>query len=100
MDFVHLGMTTHYHTYSSAYRRAIAFRAEQLDGNPVVLVAAVVSKERWLVVHVEDKDVHVAVVVEVAISRAAARPLRRDSLSKRCRNILEFSVPHIAKDDS
>ena len=72
MDFIHLGMVAGNHAHARADGGAIALRSDQLDLDPVLLVAAIVAQQRRQIVHVQDQDVDVAIVVVVAESRAAA----------------------------
>jgi len=52
MDFVHLHMLPGHHADASADSGAIALGAEQLDLDPVLLVAAVIAKKRRRVIHI------------------------------------------------
>ena len=45
MNFIHLRVSAGDNAHARADRRAIAFRADQLDLDPVLLVAAIVAKQ-------------------------------------------------------
>ena len=72
MDFVHLGMLAGDNADAGADGRAIALCADELDLDPILLVAAVVAKQRRRVVHVQNQCVDVAIVVVIAEGRSAA----------------------------
>src|SRR5207302_753773 len=60
------------YTNASADGSAIALCADQLDLDPILLVAAIVAKQRRRVVHVQNQRVDIAIVVVIAEGRAAA----------------------------
>jgi len=72
VDFVDLGMLASDNADASSNGGAIALCADQLDLDPILLVAAVIAKERRWVVHIQDQSVDVAIVVIVAEGCAAA----------------------------
>ena len=72
MNLVDLRMLSGHHAHARADGRAVAMGAQQFDGDPIILVAAVVAQKRRVIVHVQDQHVDVAVVVVIAKGAAAA----------------------------
>src|SRR5437762_8198079 len=64
---------------ASAYRAAIRFYAFQLNFNPVGLSREVVSQQRRRLIEIDDDDVHIAVVIEIAKGVAASAMDRPDA---------------------
>src|ERR1700761_3237035 len=65
-------MLAGYHAYPRSDGCAIALGSQQFDLDPVLLVAAIISKQRRRVVHIENQNVDVAIVVVVSKRGAAA----------------------------
>src|ERR1035437_4352869 len=80
--------------------RAVAMGAEQFDVDPIVFVAAVISQQRRVIVHVQDQYVHVTIVVKVAKGAAAAGIYRSYPRAQILGNVLELRVSQIAIDES
>ena len=95
MYLIHLCVIPGDHANPCADRRAIAFRSDQFDLDPVLLVAAVVPEERRNVTHVEDDHVDVAVVVIVAERGTATGIVLGNPRPHFFRNILELPIPPI-----
>ena len=60
----------------------------------------VVAQQRWRFVQVDDENIYVAIVVEIAECAAAAAVLRDDPRPGFGRNLLETPVPEAAEDDT
>src|SRR5882762_8680903 len=70
--FVHLRMFGGDYTDARANGAAVGFCAYALDFEPVVFGARIIAQERRRLVHVDDGDVDVSVVVEIAEGGASA----------------------------
>jgi hypothetical protein len=66
MDLIDLRMLSGHHFYARADGGTITLGAEQFDGDPILLVAAVVPQKRRVIVHVQDQHVDVTIVIVVA----------------------------------
>src|SRR2546430_4129252 len=64
---------------ASAYGAAIRFYAFQLNFNPVGLSREVVSEQRRRLIEIDDDDVHITIVIEIAEGAAAAAMGRPDA---------------------
>ena len=95
MHFIHLHVFACDDPHSRTDGGAIALGSNQLDLDPVLLVAAVVVKQRRQVVHVQNQHVHAAVVVVIAECCTAAGETRADSGSHLRGNIFESAVAEI-----
>ncbi len=100
MHFVHLDVLTGDHSNSSPDCSAIALRSHQLDFDPVLLVAAVVTKQRRRIVQIQNDDVHVSIVVVVSKGRPATVEMLCDARSHGGRNIFESPVAQILVDQA
>ena len=98
MHFIHLGMVASYDANAGADRGAIALGADQLDLDPVLLVAAVVAQQRRHIVHVQNERVDVAIVVVVAESGAAAGEAFADARSHRRGHVFELAIAQVLVD--
>src|SRR5205807_8869325 len=78
-----------------ADRGAVALSPNQLDLDPVVLVAAVVAQERGRIVHVQNQDVDVAVIVIVAEGGAPAGEALADPRTYPGGYVLELPVAQV-----
>src|SRR5882724_4462113 len=67
---------------ASAYGAAIRFYAFQLNFNPVGLSREVVSEERRRLIEIDDDNVHITIVIEIAEGAAAATMDRRYSRAR------------------
>ena len=72
VDLVDLRVFSDRHASARANRAAITLRANQFEFDPIVLISPVISQERRSVIHVEDHDVDVSIVVVISKSAAAA----------------------------
>src|SRR5580704_19789407 len=79
-----------------ADRGAIARCADELDLDPILLVAAVIAQQRRRIIHIQNQHVDVAVVVVIAERGTATRKLLRNSRTHLRRNVLESSVAETA----
>src|SRR5258708_2603133 len=79
---------------------AITLRAHKLDLDPVLFVASVIAQERWQIVHIQNQRIHVAVIVVISESRAAARKMFGNAGPHLRRNILEASIAEILVDQA
>src|SRR5438876_7173600 len=79
---------------------AITLGAHKLNLDPVLLIASVIAQERWQIVHIQNQRIHVAVIVVVTESRAAARKMFGNARSHLRRNILEASIAEILVDQA
>src|SRR6266849_4887302 len=66
-------MLTCNHAHASANRASIRLGANALDLEPVILCVAIIAKKRRRLVHVNNDNVDVPIVVEVAECRSSAR---------------------------
>src|ERR1039458_3329137 len=98
MDLVYLCMLSGNDACTGADGCAITLGAEQFEGNPIVLVAAVVAQERWVVVHVEDQHIKTAIVIIVAESATATGESFCHTGAELFRYVLEFAISEIAVD--
>src|SRR6266850_1884537 len=87
--FVYLGVFGRDYTDARADGAAVGFCAYALDFEPVVFGAGIIAQERRRLVHVDDGDVDVSVVVEIAEGGASAAvrlsdggPARRADVDK------------------
>src|ERR1035441_4076281 len=78
VHLVHLDMFAGGDTHPRSNCGAIASGAHQLDLDPILLVASDIVKERRQIVHVQDEDIHAAIVVIVSKSRSAAGKTRSE----------------------
>ena len=83
-----------------ADRAAIGFHADQFHFQPVMIAAHIVAQQRRRLVEIDDQDVDVAVIIEIAKRAAAAgmdggyaRPRLFDQLFK-------FAIPQVAENDA
>src|SRR5215813_9839191 len=74
-DFIDLAVVAARYFHASANGGPIRARAHAPDHDPVVLVPAIVSQQRWRTVQIVDNDIHIAVVVEVAEGATTAQIL-------------------------
>src|SRR5260370_34308806 len=72
-----------------------ALGADEFYLDPVLLVASVIAQERWQIVHIQNQRIHVAGIVVISESRAAARKLFGNAGPHLRRNILEVSIAEI-----
>src|SRR5271169_4788342 len=100
VDFVHLRMLADNHAHTPSNGGAIAFGSHQLDLDPVLLVASIIAKQRWRIVHVQDEGVDVAVVVVVAEGGAAAGKMLGDAGSHFRRYVFEAAIAEIPVNES
>src|SRR5882757_1241865 len=70
--FVYLRMFGGDYTDARADGAAVGFCAYALDFEPVIFGAGIIAEERGRLVHVDDGDVDVSVVVEIAEGGASA----------------------------
>src|SRR3981189_3599179 len=79
---------------------SITFGAHELDLDPVLFVASVITQERWQIVHIKNERIHVTVIVIVSKCRPAARKMFANAGSHLRRNILEPSIAEILVDQA
>ena len=72
VHLVHLRMLAGRYAHPRSNRSTIALRPHQLQLDPVLFIAAVVAKQRRRIVHVQNQNIDIAVVVVVAECRAPA----------------------------
>src|SRR6516164_804543 len=72
MHFVDLRMGAGEDAHTRADRGAVRLRPDELDLDPVLGVAAVIAQKRRQIIHIQNQGIHVAIVVVVAKSGAAA----------------------------
>src|SRR5207249_4806895 len=97
---LHLASRFGLDSHSDAGRSPVRIRAGEREGDPVSgAVAAVVAEQGRGTVEVVDRDVQVAVVVEVRDRRSAARPALGESAPQRFGDVLELAVAEIAEED-
>ena len=93
MHLVHLRMCARYHAHASPNRGAIAFRSNQLDLDPILLVAAIVAKQRRQIVHVQNQSINIAVVVIVPERGPATGKMLADARTHLRETSLNFPPP-------
>ena len=60
--------------HGRANRAAIGIDPDQLDLEPIGLAAQIIAQQARRLVEIDDQDVYIAIVVEVAEGAAPARP--------------------------
>src|ERR1035437_10729658 len=75
---------------------AIALGSHQLDFDPVLLVAPDIVKQRGKIVHIQDQDIHTAIVVIVSECGAPAGKTLADAWPHLRRNVLEAAIAKIS----
>src|SRR5882757_6158317 len=88
-------MLPRHHPHARANRSAIALGAHQLDLDPILFVATLITKQRRQIVHIQNQHIHVTVVVVIAKSSAAAGELFADARPHLRRNVFETAVTQI-----
>src|SRR5882762_5542242 len=97
--FVYLGVFGGDYTDPRADGAAVGFCAYALDFEPVVFGAAIVAEERGRLVHVDDGDVDVSVVVEIAEGGASAAVGLSDGGPARSADVDETPLAEILVQD-
>src|ERR1700731_2584607 len=69
---IHLRMLASNHSHASANGAAIGSGADAFDLQPVVSRSAIIAQQRGGLIHVDNRDIHVSVVVEVPECGASA----------------------------
>ena len=72
MNFVNLGMVAGYHSDSGPDCGTIAEGPNQLEFDPIVLIPAVIAQERRWIIHIQNQDIDVSIVVKIPVGTAAA----------------------------
>src|SRR5208282_6232012 len=83
--------------HSSSNRAAIRFHSLKLDLEPVLFALKIVADKRRPLIHVHDKNVQVAVVIEVAKCATAAAMSRRNTFSTLRIQFLKSAVAQVPK---
>src|SRR5882757_2025959 len=97
--FVYLRMFGGDYTDARADGAEVGFCAYALDFKPVVFGAAIVAEERGRLVHVDDGDVDVSVVVKIAEGGASAAVGLSDSGPARRADVDETPLAKISVQD-
>src|SRR5436309_6906994 len=53
-------------SHAGSNRAAVRFHSDQLDLQPMVVASQIVAQQRWRLVEVDDQDIDIAVVIEIA----------------------------------
>src|SRR6478736_5406769 len=96
-DFVDLGHCRGGHGDSGSDGGSVAFGSNQAKENAVIRICSLIDEKRRRFANIEDDDVEITVVVDVAKSRAP--PGFQDSRvqANSVRHLLERTIPKIAK---
>ena len=78
---------------------AIALYSDRLHLDPVILGGDIVPEKGGRLVHIDDQNIHVAIVIEVPECAAAAGVWRGNTGTRLVNQLLELAVPQIAKND-
>src|SRR5882762_4919344 len=97
--FVHLRMFAGDNADARADGAAIGFCAYAFDFEPVIFGAGIVAEERGRLVHVDNGDVDVSVVVEIAEGSASAAVGLSDDGPARGADVDETTLPEIFVQD-
>ena len=92
VDFIHLRMISREHAHPRSNRRAIAFGPDELELDPVLLVATVIAQKRRHIIHIQNQRIDIAVIVVIAKRRAAAGETLADTRSHLRGDILETAL--------
>src|SRR5690348_5047134 len=83
--------------YACANGAAVGLGSNQLDFEPVITALHVIAKERRRLVHVDDQDVEIAVVIEVPEGAATAAVRGGDTWAGFFDQLFEGSVAKISE---
>lgn len=86
--------------HSSSNCASIRFHSLQLDLEPVLFALKIVSQKRGGLIHVHDKYVQVAVVIEIAKCTAAAAMSRHDTFAGLRLQFLKSAVAQVTKQNA
>jgi hypothetical protein len=81
---------------SSTYGTAVALRSNQLELNPIVRAGAVAAKERESIIHIEDYNVNISIIVVVSKSTPPTGKTLVNTWPQTLRYIVELAVPQVA----
>src|SRR5262249_32187292 len=91
----------HLHRFSRLYRdarsdrHAVALRANQLEEDAMIVIPRAIDQQRGKLADIQDHDVHISVVVDIAESRAPSA--MRGKSGHDLGNVLESAIAVVAE---